>query len=81
MRELDLCLGDGLRTLRTDRGGIELGYDSRDISETVGKNLQSSSERALPEVLEIIRSIRFVSSDEEMDEGRTFVPRVGDLIM
>ncbi|WP_420212513.1 hypothetical protein ACN8ZM_23340 [Burkholderia aenigmatica] len=69
VRELDFCLGDGLRTLRTDRGGIEIGYDSRDISETVGKSLQNSSERALPEVLEIIRSIHFVSPDDEMDGG------------
>ncbi|CAB3966135.1 hypothetical protein BLA9940_01404 [Burkholderia aenigmatica] len=79
VRELDFCLGDGLRTLRTDRGGIELGYDSRDISETVGRSLQKSSERALPEILEIIRSIRFLSSDDEVDEGRIFIPMgVGD---
>ncbi len=65
VRELDFCLGDGSRTLQTDRGGVELGYDHRDISETAGKSLQRSSEIALPEVLEIIRSIRFVSTGGE----------------
>ena len=65
VRSLSFCLGDNTHTLITSNGGFELGYDSRDVSETPGKKLQSTSETALPATLEIIRSIRFLPSDSE----------------
>lgn len=65
VRKLNVCLGDNAHTLATDNGGIELGYDTRDVSETPGKKLQSTSETALPATLEIIRSIRFLPADSE----------------
>ncbi|WP_155630610.1 hypothetical protein [Burkholderia cepacia] len=60
VRKLDFCLGDNSRTLITDGGGIEIGHDSRDVSKTPGKELQPAAELALPGVLKLIRSIRFM---------------------
>ena len=65
VRSLSFCLGDNAHTLITSNGGFELGYDSRDVSETPGKKLQSTSETALPATLEIIRSIRFLPAVSE----------------
>ena len=63
IRELTLCLGDDRHILVSQGGGFRLGYDSRDISITTGKQLQPTAEANLHEVLKIIESIRFVSSE------------------
>ncbi|WP_124471424.1 hypothetical protein [Burkholderia ubonensis] len=65
VRKLSFCLGDDTHTLITNRSDIELGYDTRDVSETPGKKLQPTAELALPEVLKLIRSIRFMPADHD----------------
>ncbi|KAJ3472945.1 hypothetical protein NLI96_g13192 [Meripilus lineatus] len=44
---------------------IEIGYDTRDVSETPGKKLQTTAELALLEVLKLVRSIRFIPADDD----------------
>ncbi|WP_322085452.1 hypothetical protein [Burkholderia sp. BCC1999] len=63
VRKLDFCLGDNSRALITEGGGVEIGHDSRDVSKTPGKELRPAAELALPDVLNLIRSIRFMSAD------------------
>lgn len=58
-RDMELCLGDEMQTIVTGRG-IRLGYDPREIVEARGKPVLKQSEKALPDVLAIIRSMRFV---------------------
>lgn len=59
-RDLDLCMGNETKAIVTENGGINLGYDPREITETRGKPNLERSEHALPDVLAIIRSMRFV---------------------
>jgi hypothetical protein len=59
-RNLTLCLGDDTRTLITENGGFRVGYDPREIVESRGKPVLESSEADLPEILDIVKSIRFV---------------------
>ena len=64
-RILDLCMGDENHTLVTENGGIKLGADPREIWQARNKPVLPTSEEALPEVLDIIRSIRFLPADSE----------------
>ncbi|WP_199099807.1 hypothetical protein [Dyella sp. ASV21] len=63
VRRVSFCMGDGSRTLLS-RESIYVGYDPRDVSDTAGQILPPTSEAGLPEVIEILRSIRFVSQIE-----------------
>ncbi|KHK60091.1 hypothetical protein PI86_05740 [Burkholderia sp. A9] len=65
VRKISFCLGDDTHALITNRSDIEVGYDTRDVSETPGKKLQTTAELALPEVLKLIRSIRFMLVDDD----------------
>ncbi|EPL16158.1 hypothetical protein [Pseudomonas sp. CF161] len=64
-RSLSLCIGDEKHTLVTENGSIFLGTDPREIWQARNKPVLPISEEALPEVLEIIRSIRFLPADSE----------------
>ncbi|WP_256206299.1 hypothetical protein [Pseudomonas sp. CF161] len=64
-RILDLCMGDENHTLVTENGGIRLGADPREIWQARNKPVLPTSEEALLEVLDIIRSIRFLPADSE----------------
>ncbi|UDM50773.1 hypothetical protein [Cupriavidus sp. MP-37] len=59
-RTLAFCMGDEHRAVMSENGDVLLGYDPREITETRGKPILKRSERALPDVLAIIRSMRFV---------------------
>lgn len=59
-REMHLCLGDQNRTIATLGGGIRLGFDPRETVATRGEPVLAQSEKALPDVLAIIRSMHFV---------------------
>ncbi|SOZ99289.1 conserved exported hypothetical protein [Cupriavidus taiwanensis] len=59
-RTLGFCMGDEHRAVMTENGDVLLGYDPRELTETRGKAVLKQSERALPDVLAIMRSMRFV---------------------
>ncbi|SPA27405.1 conserved exported hypothetical protein [Cupriavidus taiwanensis] len=59
-RTLAFCMGDEHRAVMTQNGDWLLGYDPREITATRGKPILKRSEQALPDVLAIIRSMRFV---------------------
>ncbi|SPD65966.1 conserved protein of unknown function [Cupriavidus taiwanensis] len=69
-RDLHFCLGDETRTIVTMNGGIVVGFDPREITETRGKPILKRSERALPDVLAIIRSMRFVPDPAPRQDSR-----------
>ncbi|WP_217449886.1 hypothetical protein [Cupriavidus taiwanensis] len=69
-RDLDLCMGNETKAILTENGGINLGYDPREIVETRGKPVLKQSEHALPDVLAIIRSIRFVPDPTPKQDSR-----------
>lgn len=58
-------MDDENHTLITRNGGIRLGADPREIWQARNKPVLPTSEEALPEVLEIIRSIHFLPADSE----------------
>ncbi len=64
-RSLSLCIGDENHTLVTENGSIFLGTDPREIWQARNKPVLPVSEGALPEVLDIIRSIRFLPAVSE----------------
>ncbi|EPL16159.1 hypothetical protein CF161_01570 [Pseudomonas sp. CF161] len=64
-RILSLCIGDERHALLTINGSILLGTDPREIWQARNKPVLPTSEEALPEVLDIIRSIRFLPTDSE----------------
>ena len=64
-RILSLCMGDENHTLITRNGGIRLGADPREIWQARNKPVLPVSEEALPKVLDIIRSIRFLPAVSE----------------
>ncbi|SOY52191.1 conserved hypothetical protein [Cupriavidus taiwanensis] len=55
-------MGDEHRAVMTQNGDWLLGYDPRAITETRGKPILKRSEHALPDVLAIIRSMRFIAN-------------------
>ncbi|NSX17792.1 hypothetical protein HTY52_27215 [Cupriavidus taiwanensis] len=61
-RTLSFCMGDEHRAVMTQNGDWLLGYDPREITETRGKPILKRSEHALPDVLAIIRSMRFIAN-------------------
>lgn len=61
-RTLSFCMGDEHRAVMTQNGDWLLGYDPREITETRGKPILKRSEHALPDVLAIIRSMRFIAA-------------------
>ncbi|SOZ57679.1 conserved exported hypothetical protein [Cupriavidus taiwanensis] len=69
-RDLHFCLGDETRTIVTMNGGIVVGFDPREITETRGKPILKRSEQALPDVLAIIRSMRFVPDPTPKQDSR-----------
>ncbi|WP_354675202.1 hypothetical protein [Cupriavidus alkaliphilus] len=69
-RDLHFCLGDETRTIVTMNGGIVVGFDPREITETRGQPILKRSEHALPDVLAIIRSMRFVPDPAPKQDSR-----------
>ncbi|MFS8932460.1 hypothetical protein [Cupriavidus taiwanensis] len=69
-RDLDLCIGNETKAILTENGGINVGYDPREIVETRGKPVLKQSEHALPDVLAIIRSMRFVPDPAPRQDSR-----------
>ena len=59
-RTLSFCMGDAHRAIMSENGNMLLGYDPRELTETRGRPIPKQSERALPDVLAIIRSMQFV---------------------
>ncbi|SPR98423.1 conserved hypothetical protein [Cupriavidus taiwanensis] len=53
-------MGDEHRAVMSENGDVLLGYDPRELTATRGKPILKQSEHALPDVLAIIRSMRFV---------------------
>ncbi|SOZ57678.1 conserved exported hypothetical protein [Cupriavidus taiwanensis] len=69
-RTLAFCMGNEHRAVMTQNGDWLLGYDPREITATRGKPILKRSEQALPDVLAIIRSMRFVPDPVSERDGR-----------
>lgn len=69
-RTLGFCIGDEHRAVMSENGDVLLGYDPREITETRGKPILKRSEHALPDVLAIIRSMRFIPDPTPKQESR-----------
>ncbi|NSX17791.1 hypothetical protein HTY52_27210 [Cupriavidus taiwanensis] len=69
-RTLGFCMGDERRAVMSENGDVLLGYDPRELTETRGKPILKRSEHALPDVLAIIRSMRFVPDPAPKQDSR-----------